>query len=39
METLKALTEYYSSYNEEGRLQSKHGSVEFLTTMRYAKNI
>lgn len=37
METLKALTEYYSSYNEEGRLQSKHGSVEFLTTMRYVK--
>ena len=35
METFKALTEYYSSYDEEGRLLSKHGSVEFLTTMRY----
>lgn len=35
METLKALTEYYSNYDEEGRLLSKHGSVEFLTTMRY----
>ena len=35
METFKALTEYYGSYDEEGRLLSKHGSVEFLTTMRY----
>lgn len=35
METLKALTEYYSSYDEEGRLLSRHGSVEYLTTMRY----
>ena len=34
METLKALTEFYSNYDEEGRLLSKHGSVEFLTTMR-----
>lgn len=35
METLKALQEYYGSYNEDGRLLSRHGSVEFLTTMRY----
>lgn len=35
METLKALTEYYTNYDEEGRLLSKHGQVEFLTTMRY----
>lgn len=35
METLKALTEYYSNYDEEGRLLSKHGRVEFLTTMHY----
>lgn len=35
METLKALTEFYSNYDEEGRLLSKHGQVEFLTTMRY----
>lgn len=35
METLKALTEFYSNYDEEGRLLSRHGSVEFLTTMRY----
>lgn len=35
METLKALTEFYSNYDEEGRLLSKHGQVEYLTTMRY----
>ena len=26
---------YYQNYDEEGRLASPHGSVEFLTTMRY----
>ena len=35
METFEALTAYYSGYDEEGRLVSRHGSVEFLTTMRY----
>jgi len=35
METFEALTQYYGSYDEDGRLLSKHGSVEFLTTMRY----
>jgi ubiquinone/menaquinone biosynthesis C-methylase UbiE len=35
METLKALTDFYSNYDEEGRLLSKHGQVEYLTTMRY----
>lgn len=35
METLHFLTEYYSNYNEDGRLLSRHGQVEFLTTMRY----
>ena len=35
METFEALTAYYSGYDEEGRLASRHGSVEFLTTMRY----
>lgn len=35
METMEALTQYYSNYDEEGRLLSRHGSVEFLTTMRY----
>lgn len=35
METLKVLTEFYSNYDEEGRLLSRHGQVEYLTTMRY----
>ena len=35
METLQALTQFYSNYDEDGRLQSKHGQVEFLTTLRY----
>lgn len=35
MNTLELLTNYYSSYNEDGRLLSRHGSVEYLTTMHY----
>ena len=35
METFKALNEYYSNYDEEGRLLSRVGSVEFLTTVKY----
>lgn len=35
METLKILTDYYSGYDEDNRLRSKHGMVEYLTTMRY----
>lgn len=35
METFEALSNFYGSYDEEGRLLSKHGSVEYLTTMRY----
>ncbi|GAA0116203.1 class I SAM-dependent methyltransferase [Clostridium senegalense] len=35
MDELKYLTEYYNNYEEEGRLTSKHGQVEFLTTMKY----
>ena len=31
------LIDFYSHYDEEGRLASRHGSVEFLTTMRYIK--
>ena len=34
-ETFEALTAYYNRYDEDGRLRSKHGMVEFLTTMRY----
>ena len=35
MDTNEALTQFYNNYDEEGRLLSRHGSVEFLTTMRY----
>lgn len=35
METFDYLNAYYSNYNEDGRLLSQHGQVEFLTTMRY----
>ncbi len=31
----KLISSYYSNYDENGRLESKHGQVEFLTTMRY----
>ena len=34
METLQLLSDFYSGY-DEGRLLSRHGSVVFLTTMRY----
>lgn len=37
METLKALTDFYSHYDEDGRLRSRHGMVEYLTTMRYVE--
>lgn len=35
METQTLLDAFYTSYDEEGRLASRHGQVEFLTTMRY----
>ena len=35
METNQYLIEYYNKGGEDGRLASRHGSVEFLTTMRY----
>lgn len=31
------LNDYYSSYDEEGRLLSRHGQVEYRTTMRYIR--
>jgi len=37
MQTNKYLIDYYNKYEEDGRLLSKHGSVEFLTTMRYVE--
>lgn len=30
-----ALERYYNKFNEEKRLSSRHGQVEFITTMRY----
>jgi len=35
METFTALQDYYTQYDEDNRLLSRHGSVEYLTTMRY----
>lgn len=35
METVEALTQFYTNYDEDGRLLSRHGSVEYLTTMHY----
>jgi len=35
METLDALKNYYENYDEDGRLKSKNGMVEYLTTMHY----
>ena len=29
------LEDYYNQYDEEGRLLSPHGKVEYLTTMKY----
>ena len=31
------LEAYYNNYNEEGRLLSRHGQVEYLTTMKYIR--
>lgn len=35
MKTNPYVIDYYDSYDEDSRLTSKHGMVEFLTTMRY----
>lgn len=35
METLKELSQYYENYDENSRLDSRHGMVEYLTTIRY----
>lgn len=37
MEVMKELNDYYSGYDEDGRLRSRHGMVEYLTTMRYVE--
>lgn len=35
METKAMVEQFYGNYDEDGRLRSKHGMVEFLTTLRY----
>lgn len=35
MKTNQYLIDFYNNYDEDRRLALKHGSVEFLTTMRY----
>lgn len=35
MEAKDYLADYYERYDEEGRLVSKHGMVEYITTMKY----
>lgn len=35
MKTNKHLIDFYNNYDENSRLEPKHGTVEFLTTMRY----
>ena len=35
MDNKQILENFYANYDEEGRLASRHGSVEYLTTMRY----
>lgn len=35
MEPIHYLASYYQNYDEDGRLASRHGMVEYITTMRY----
>lgn len=37
MNTFESLTSYYNAKNEHDRLGSRHGSVEFLTTIHYVE--
>lgn len=37
MKSNQYLIDFYKAYDEDNRLTSKHGSVEFLTTMRYVE--
>ena len=37
METNTYLTHYYEGYDENDRLTSKHGRVEYITTMKYVE--
>lgn len=35
MKTNQYLIDFYNNYDEDSRLASNHGTIEFLTTMRY----
>ena len=37
MERLEALTNYYTTHDEDSRLLTRRGSVEFLTTVHYVE--
>ncbi|MDY4788441.1 MAG: class I SAM-dependent methyltransferase [Bacilli bacterium] len=37
METKDYITNYYEKYDENDRLTSKHGMVEYITTMKYVE--
>ena len=37
MERMEALTNYYTTHNEDARLTPKRGMVEFLTTIHYVE--
>lgn len=37
METKDYLAEYYEGYDENGRLMTRHGMVEYFTTMKYVE--
>lgn len=37
MENNEFLNGYYKNYDEDGRLASRHGQVEFLTTVKYVE--
>lgn len=37
MEVKEYLEQYYRQYDEDGRLTSRHGMVEFITTMKYVE--
>ena len=35
MKVMTELEQYYNKFNEEKRLNSRHGHIEFLTSMKY----
>ncbi len=37
MKRIECLNNYYTNYDENSRLESKHGQVEFLTTIHYVE--